>query len=76
MKLWLKMKKEIMRYSERNNFCYITSFEIADELLLTQNEYRPPNLRKVIGPTFDSVTLMGRTHKQISTEYKERLKLV
>ena len=47
--------------------------EIADELILAQNENRPPNLRKIMGHTVDSVTLMGRAHKQISTERKERL---
>ena len=50
--------------------------EIADELILAQNEKRPPNLRKVMGHTVDSVNLMGRAHKQISAERKERLKPV
>ena len=50
--------------------------EIADELTLAQNEKRPPNLRKVMGHTVDSVTLMGRAQKQISEERKERLKPV
>ena len=45
--------------------------EIADELMLAQNETRPP--KKVMGPTVDSITLMGRVHKQISAERKERL---
>ena len=39
----------------------VSSFlEIPDELTLTQNENRPPNLRKVMGHTVDSVVLMGR----------------
>ena len=50
--------------------------EIADELILAQNENRPPNLRKVLGHTVDSVTLMGRAHKQISAERKERFRPV
>ena len=50
--------------------------EIVDELILAQNENRPPNLKKVMGYTVDSVTLMGRAHKQISAERKERLKPV
>ena len=50
--------------------------EIADELILGQNENRPPNLRRVMGHTVDSVTLMGRAHKQIPAERKERLKPV
>ena len=37
--------------------------EVADELLLAQNESRPPNFRKVIGHTVDCVTLMARAHK-------------
>ena len=48
--------------------------EIADELILGQNESRPPNLRKVMGHTVDSVTLMGRAYKQISAEHKKCLK--
>ena len=51
-------------------------FKIADELILAQDQKRPPNLRKVMGHTADSVTLMGRAHKQISAERKERLKPV
>ena len=37
--------------------------ETADELILAQNENRPPNLRKVMHHTADSVTLMCRTQK-------------
>ena len=37
--------------------------EVADELLLAQNESRPPNFRKVIGHTVDCVTMMARAHK-------------
>ena len=48
--------------------------KIADELILAQNEIRPPKLKKVMGHTVDSITLMGRAHKQISAERKERLK--
>ena len=57
---------------------FITSavLEIADELILAQNENRPPNFRKVMGHTVDFVTLMGRAHKQISAKCKERLKPV
>ena len=32
--------------------------EIADELILAQNEIRPPNLKKVMGHTVDFITLM------------------
>ena len=44
--------------------------------ILAQNEKRPPNLKKVMGHTVDSVTLMGREDKQISAERKKRLKSV
>ena len=57
-------------------FATSSVLEIADELIMTQNESRPPNLKKVIGHTVDSITFMGRPHKQISAEYKERLKPV
>ena len=50
--------------------------KIADELILAQYEIRPPNLKKVMGHTVDSITLMGRARKQISAERKERLKPV
>ena len=50
--------------------------KIADELILAQNKIRPPNLKKVMGHTIDSITLLGRAHKQISAERKERLKPV
>ena len=46
--------------------------QIADELIQAQNESRPPNLRKFMGCTVDSITLMDRARKQISAESKER----
>ena len=49
--------------------------KIADELILAQNEIRPPNFKKVMCAV-DSITLLGRAHKQISSECKERLKPV
>ena len=50
--------------------------QIADELIQAQNESRPPNLRKFMGYTVDSITLMDKARKQISAECKERLKPV
>ena len=44
--------------------------EIAYELILTQNKSRPPKIRKVMGDTVDSITLMVRAQKQISAERK------
>ena len=64
----------------QNGLIFATSavLERADELILAQNqnEIRPPNLKKVMGHTVDSITLIGRVHKQISTENKDRLKPV
>ena len=57
-------------------FATSAALEIADELILAQNENRPPNPWKIMGHTVDSITLMGRAHKQISAECKERLKPV
>ena len=57
-------------------FATSSILEIADELILAQNESKLPNLRKVMGHTVDYVTLMGRAHKQISAECKEPLKPV
>ena len=66
----------IIRFSKKLVFATSAVLEIADEMILTQNENRSPNLRKVIGHTVDSATLMGRAHKQISTERKKGLKSV
>ena len=68
--------KRLSDIQKRLIFATSAVFEIADELILGQNENRPPTLRKVMGHTVDSVTLMGRAHKQISAEHKERLKPV
>ena len=55
-------------------FATSSVLEIANELILAQNEGRPPNLRRVMDHTVDSVViLMGRAHKQISAERKKRL---
>ena len=50
--------------------------EIAYELILAQNKSRPPKIRKVMGDTVDSITLMVRAQKQISAERKEHQKRV
>ena len=43
-------------------FATSTVLEKTDELILAQNENRPPNLKKVISRTVNSATLMGRAH--------------
>ena len=48
--------------------------KIADKLIATKNESRQIHLRNIIGDTVDSIYLMGRAHKQISTERKNCLK--
>ena len=55
----------------QNGLIFATSavLKIADEIIQAQNESRPPNL-KVMGHTVDSLTLMGRAHKQILAERK------
>ena len=65
--------KRLSNIQKRLIFGTSAVLEIADERILTQNESRPPKLRKVMGHTVDSITLMGRAHKQISAERKERL---
>ena len=42
----------------------------ADQLIARKNESRQIHLRNIIGDTVDSIYLMGRAHKQISTERK------
>ena len=61
-------KRAVKRLTDiQKGLVFATSavLEIADELILELNENRSPNLRKVMGHTVDSVTLMGRAHKQI-----------
>ena len=73
------LKRAAKRLSDiQKGLVFATSavLEIADELIPGQNENRLLNLRKVIIPTVDSVTLMGRAHKEISAECKEHLKPV
>ena len=87
MKLWLKNRKTMPFHKRadkglsdvQKGLFFATSLflEIADELILAQNKGIPPNLRKVMGYNVDcSFTLMGRVHKQILRERKERLKPV
>ena len=71
-----KADKTLSDIQEGLVFAKSAVLEIIDELILAQNENRQPNLRKVMGHTVDSVTLMGGTHKQISAERKEYLNLV
>ena len=57
----------------QNGLIFATSavLKIADEIIRAQNESRPPSL-KVMGHIVDYLTLMGRAHKQILAERKER----
>ena len=49
--------------------------ETADELILAQNENRPPNPSKVMDHiNYGSITLIGKTHKQTLAELKETFK--
>ena len=57
-------------------FATLSVHEIADELILAQNENRPDNLKKIMGHTVDSVALICMVHKQILAERKERLEPV
>ena len=64
MKLWLKIahKRANKRLSDIQKvliFAASAILKIADELILAQNEIRPPNLKKVMGHTVDSITLMS-----------------
>ena len=68
--------KRLSDILKKKFFATSAVLEIADELILAQNENRPTNLRKVLGHTVDSVALIGRAHKQISAERKERFRPV
>ena len=49
---------------------------MTDEILMASTESRSLDLRPLMGYIVDSTTLLGRAHKQISNEQKERLKPV
>ena len=68
--------KRLSDIQNRLIFAASAVLKIADEPVLAQNEIRTPNLKKVMGHTVDSITLLGRAHNQISAERKERLKPV
>ena len=82
MKLWLKIGKLCHKRADKRLsdiqkgliFAASAVLKIADELILAENEIRPPNRNKVMGHTVDSITLLGRAHKQISAERKEDTK--
>ena len=57
-------------------FATTAVLKMADEILTASTESRSLDLRQVMGYTVDSITLLGRAHKQISNERKERLKPV
>ena len=45
--------------------------DVQKVLIFAQNKSRPPKIRKVMGDTVDSITLMVRAQKQISAELKK-----
>ena len=57
-------------------FATTAMLKMADEILTVSTESRSLDLRQVMGYTVDSITLLGRTHKQISNEREELLKPV
>ena len=62
----------------QKSFTFATTavLKMADEILTVSTESRSLDLRQVMGYTVESITLLGRAHKQISNERKERLKPV
>ena len=50
--------------------------KMADEILTASTESRSLDLRQVMGHTVDFIMLLDRAPKQISNEWKERLKPV
>ena len=57
-------------------FATTSMLKMADEILTVSTESRSLDLRQVMWYTVDSITLLGRTHKQISNEREELLKPV
>ena len=54
----------------------IAVLKMADELMHADNESRSPDLRKIMGNTVDAVTLLAKSHRQMSGERKERFRPV
>ena len=57
-------------------FATTAVLKMADEILTASTESKSLDLRQVMGYTVDSITLLGRAHKQISNERYKRLKPV
>ena len=57
-------------------FATTAVLNMADEILTASTESRSLDLRQAMGYTVDSITLLGRAHKQMSNERKECLTLV
>ena len=51
-------------------FATTAQLKIADEILTATTESKSLDLRQVMGYTVNSITLLGRAHKQISNECK------
>ena len=64
--------KRLSGIQKRLIFAASAVLKIADELILAQNEIRPPNLKKVMGHTVDSITLLG----EHTSRYQQNVKNV
>ena len=71
-----RVDKRLPDIQKSITFATTAVLKMADEILTTSTESRSLDLRQVMGYTVDSITLLGRAHKQISNERKERLKPV
>ena len=68
--------KQFSNIQKSLTFATTVVLKMADEILTASTESRSLHPRQVMGYTVESITLLGRAHKQISNERKERLKPV
>ena len=68
--------KRLFDVQKSLTFAATAVLKIIAEILTASTESRSLDLRQVMGYTVDSITLLGRAHKQISNEQKKRLKPV
>ena len=67
--------KRLFDVQKSLTFAATAVLKIIAEILTASTESRSLDLRQVMGYTVDSITLLGRAHKQISNEREERLTL-
>ena len=58
--------KQLPDIQKSLTFATTAVLKMTDEIVTASNDSRPLDLRQVMGYTVDSITLLGRAHKQMS----------